>query len=40
MLWMYSWFPAFFYLLSGIALLSFRFGRDDLARVQKKLGRM
>jgi len=39
MLWMYSWFPALFYLLSGIALRGFRFTRQDLAEAQAKLGR-
>ena len=39
MLWMYSWFPALFYLLTGLALLRFRFTRHDLAHVQRQLGR-
>lgn len=39
MLVMYSWFPAAFYLMSGLALLRFGFTRDDLAEVQKRLGR-
>ncbi len=39
MLWMYSWFPAFFYGLSGLFLLRFRFTRDDLAEVQRSVGR-
>lgn len=39
MLWMYSWFPAVFYLLAGLALLRFRFGKADLARIQRHLGR-
>ena len=39
MLWMYSWFPALFYLLSGIALLGFRFTQLDLADAQQKVGR-
>lgn len=39
MLWMYSWFPALFYLLSGVALLGFRFTRRDLAIAQEKVGR-
>ena len=40
MLWMYSWFPAAFYLLSGLALARFRFERRDLDRVQRDLGRL
>ena len=39
MLWMYSWVPALFYLLSGVALLRFRFTRDDLADAQRRIGR-
>lgn len=39
MLGMYSWFPAAFYLASGLALLRFRFTRDDLAEAQRRLGR-
>lgn len=39
MLWMYSWFPALFYLMSAVALLGFRFSHKDLHEVQKKLGR-
>jgi Na+/melibiose symporter-like transporter len=39
MLWMYSWFPALFYLLSGVALRSFRFSREDLAAAQREVGR-
>ena len=39
MLWMYSWFPAIFYLLSGLALLRFRFTRGDLDEVQRRIGR-
>jgi GPH family glycoside/pentoside/hexuronide:cation symporter len=39
MLWMYSWFPALFYLLAGVALMGFNFSRADLARVQRQLGR-
>ncbi|HTY19972.1 MAG TPA: MFS transporter [Myxococcota bacterium] len=39
MLWMYSWFPALFYLLSGVALLGFRFTRRDLAEAQRQVGR-
>ena len=39
MLWMYSWFPALFYLLTGLALLRFRFTRQDLNVVQRQLGR-
>jgi len=40
MLGMYSWFPAAFYLLSGWALLRFRFTQADLEAVQKQLGRV
>ena len=40
MLGMYSWFPAAFYLLSGVALLRFRFTQADLEAVQKQLGRI
>jgi Na+/melibiose symporter-like transporter len=39
MLWMYSWFPALFYALSGLALLQFRFTQEDLRRVQERVGR-
>jgi hypothetical protein len=39
MLWMYSWFPAAFYLLSGIALARFRFTRGDLDAAQRATGR-
>ena len=39
MVWMYSWFPAAFYLASGIALLRFRFTRDDLDTAQRHIGR-
>jgi glycoside/pentoside/hexuronide:cation symporter, GPH family len=39
MVWMYSWFPAFFYLLSGLALARFDFTRGDLDDVQRALGR-
>ncbi|HVN85974.1 MAG TPA: MFS transporter [Candidatus Binatia bacterium] len=39
MLWMYSWFPALFYLLSGIVLLRFNFTRADLDAAQRRLGR-
>ena len=39
MLWMYSWFPAAFYLASGIALLRFHFTRDDLEVAQQAIGR-
>ena len=39
MLWMYSWFPALFYLFSGFFLLRFRFDKDDLDRVQRTVGR-
>jgi len=39
MLWMYSWFPAIFYLLSGLVLLRFRFSRDDLDAAQRRIGR-
>ncbi len=39
MLWMFSWFPAFFYLLSGLALFRFQFTREDLAEAQKRVGR-
>jgi GPH family glycoside/pentoside/hexuronide:cation symporter len=40
MLAMYSWFPAAFYLLSGLALLRFRFDRSDLDRAQRAVGRL
>jgi Na+/melibiose symporter-like transporter len=40
MLWMYSWFPAACYLLSGLALLRFRFTRGDLEQVQRSIGRL
>ena len=40
MLGMYSWFPAAFYILSGLALLRFRFTQADLEAVQKQLGRI
>ena len=39
MLWMYSWFPALFYLLSGLVLLRFDFSRADLDAAQRRLGR-
>jgi len=39
MLWMYSWFPAIFYILSAVALLRFSFTREELHAVQVKLGR-
>ena len=39
MLWMYSWFPALFYFLAGVALVRFRYSREDLAAAQLKLGR-
>jgi GPH family glycoside/pentoside/hexuronide:cation symporter len=39
MLGMFSWFPAGFYLLSGLALLRFRFTRDDLDAAQRDVGR-
>jgi Na+/melibiose symporter-like transporter len=39
MLWMYSWFPAACYLLSGLALARFRFTRDDLDDAQRTTGR-
>lgn len=39
MLWMYSWFPALFYLASGLALLRFNFTRADLHDVQRGVGR-
>ena len=40
MVWMYSWFPAFFYLLSGLALARFDFTRGDLDDVQREIGRL
>ncbi|MFT5804021.1 MAG: GPH family glycoside/pentoside/hexuronide:cation symporter [Candidatus Paceibacteria bacterium] len=40
MLWMYSWFPALFYLLSAVALLRFTFTREELRQVQDKLTRI
>jgi GPH family glycoside/pentoside/hexuronide:cation symporter len=39
MLGMFSVFPAAFYLLSGLALLRFRFSRDDLDDAQRRIGR-
>jgi glycoside/pentoside/hexuronide:cation symporter, GPH family len=39
MLWMYSWFPAIFYLLSGLVLLRFHFTRADLDDAQRRIGR-
>ncbi len=39
MLLMYSWFPATFYLLSGLILLRFRFTRADLDDAQRRVGR-
>jgi len=39
MLLMYSWFPAFFYFLSGLVLLRFRFTRADLDEAQRRVGR-
>lgn len=39
MLWMYSWFPAAFYLAAGLALLRFRFTRRDLEEAQQRVGR-
>ncbi|MCZ6463786.1 MAG: MFS transporter [Proteobacteria bacterium] len=39
MLWMFSWFPAFFYLLSGLALLRFTFTQADLEQAQREVGR-
>ncbi len=36
---MYSWFPALFYLLSGLSLMRFRFTRDDLHAAQQRIGR-
>jgi GPH family glycoside/pentoside/hexuronide:cation symporter len=39
MLWMYSWFPALFYLLAGLALSRYSFTREDLAEAQRKVGR-
>ena len=39
MLVMYSWFPAAFYLLSLLALMNFRFTRDDLHEAQRQIGR-
>jgi len=39
MLWMYSWFPAVFYLLSGLVLMRFRFTRADLDDAQRRIGR-
>jgi GPH family glycoside/pentoside/hexuronide:cation symporter len=38
MLWMYSWFPALFYRLAGLALYRFRFTRADLAEAQHRVG--
>ena len=39
MVWMYSWFPAAFYLLSGLALYRFTFSRADLSEAQQRIGR-
>jgi glycoside/pentoside/hexuronide:cation symporter, GPH family len=39
MLWMYSWFPALFYLLSGVLLRGFRFDQRDLHAAQERVGR-
>jgi GPH family glycoside/pentoside/hexuronide:cation symporter len=39
MLWMYSWFPALFYLLSALALRRFTFTRRDLLDAQERVGR-
>jgi GPH family glycoside/pentoside/hexuronide:cation symporter len=39
MVWMFSCFPALFYLLSGLALLRFRFDRRDLEEAQRRIGR-
>lgn len=39
MIWMYSWFPALFYLGSGLALLRFGFTREDLHEAQRQVGR-
>jgi GPH family glycoside/pentoside/hexuronide:cation symporter len=39
MIWMFSWFPAAFYLVSGLALLRFRFTPTDLADAQRRVGR-
>lgn len=36
---MYSWFPALFYLLSGLALSRFHFTRSDLDEAQRRVGR-
>ena len=36
---MYSWFPALFYLLAGIALYRFKFSRSDLDEAQRRVGR-
>lgn len=39
MIWMYSWFPAAFYLAAGVALAGFRFTRADLDVAQREIGR-
>lgn len=39
MVWMYSWFPAAFYFVAGLALSRFRFTRDDLEVAQEQVGR-
>jgi GPH family glycoside/pentoside/hexuronide:cation symporter len=39
MLGMFSWFPASFYALALLALLRFRFTRDDLDDAQRRVGR-
>ncbi|MCP4004201.1 MAG: MFS transporter [bacterium] len=39
MVWMYSWFPALFYMFAGIALVRFRFSHSDLRAAQESIGR-
>jgi Na+/melibiose symporter-like transporter len=39
MIWMFSVFPALFYLLCALALTRFRFGRADLDAAQRAIGR-
>ncbi len=39
MVWMYSWFPAAFYLGAGLALARYNFTRDDLTIAQREIGR-
>lgn len=40
LLWMFSWFPALFYLASAIMLFRFKFSQADLHQIQTRLGRV